>query len=242
MHFDAFDIINQVLLTIEGNYMSTQLSEKLEAEFVSLVKQSWKTHQIYFWNNSVDEILIGAVINASLEKGYLLIDIASERPYPYSAATTSTTGASTTGAPPTGPISAIPINAHFLRFESPKDNSRLIYQLERITTDLAETKVLGQLARVTIGYGEKASNFSQTLDILKQELKSTFVDTSEPGIITFDANMSSGYVYAQVTIIINIADYNLEDKISHIDYDKLNYHIEAVVHSLKKYLKGRNII
>jgi hypothetical protein len=222
----------------EGKFMTTEMTEKLEAEFVSLVKQSWKTHQIYYWNDCVDEILIGAVINASLEKEYLLIDIASEQPYAYAAAVSTTQTQPEMGVSRGG----LPINSHFLRFENPKDNSRLIYKLDRITTDLAETKVLGQLANVTIGYGEKAKNFTQTMDILKQELKTSFVDTSEPGIITFDADMNSGYVYAQVSIIINISDYNVENQLGNIDYDKLNYHIEAVVHSLKKYLKGRGIV
>lgn len=214
--------------------MTTELGEKLEAEFVSLVEKSWKTHQIYFWNNCVDEILVGAVINSSLEKGYLLIDLTSQQPYAYTTATT-----------PVDPSAASfkqPINKHFLRFENPKDKSRLVFELERITTELTETKVLGQLAKVTIGYGLKTPKLNQIWDTLKQELKTTFVDKSEPGIITFDAEISAGYIYATVTIIVNIADYNKDNKIGNIDYQKLDYHIEAVVHSLKKYLCGRNVL
>ena len=98
------------------------------------------------------------------------------------------------------------------------------------------------LAKITIGYGEKSSQFAQVLETLKQELKTAFVDTSEPGIITFDAEISAGYVYATVSIILNIAEYNKSDQVGDIDYDKLNYHIESVVHSLKKYLHGRNVL
>lgn len=214
--------------------MSLDLSEKLESEFVDLVKQSWKVHQLYSWNNAVDEILIGAVITTNLEKGYNLIDIKSVDPF-YSAAATPSSGAETPS-----PGYKQPINSHFLRFENSADASRLIYNLERITQNLVETKVMGQLCNITVGYGEKSANFGKMLETLKQELKSTFIDTSEPGIVTFDADMSSGYIYAQVSIILNIADYNKDNQVTNIDYDKLNGHIEAIVHSLKKYLKGRN--
>ena len=213
--------------------MTTDYTEQLEANFVSLVKQSWKTHKIYSWNNSVDEILIGAVINANLEKGYLLIDLKSERPYTYNPDVASD---------PSAQGFRSPINSHFLRFEDPNDNSRVLYELDRITSSLTDSKVLGQLAKITIGYGQKATNFNQVMSILKQEFKSSFVDTSEPGIITFDAEELAGYVYAKVTIIINIADYYVDNDITKIDYEKLNYNIESVLHSLQKYLKGRGVV
>lgn len=213
--------------------MTTELTEKLEAEFVSLVQNSWKSYQMYAWNNSVDEILIGAVIKSSLDNGYLLIDLNSAQPYSYSTQMDTD---------PTAQSYRQPINKHFLRFEEPKGKTRLIFELERITDELAETRVLGQLAKVTIGYGEKTSKIAQVWDTVKQELKTALIDASEPGIITFDAEVSAGYIYSKVSIIINIADYNKENKIGNIDYEKLDYHIEAVVHSLKKYLHGRNII
>ncbi|MEW5822461.1 MAG: hypothetical protein AB1782_19865 [Cyanobacteriota bacterium] len=213
--------------------MAIELSEKLEAEFVSLVENSWKIYRKYSWNNSVDEILIGAVIRSSLDKGYLLIDLKSEAPYYYSTAA---------GYDPSVSGYKQPINKHFLRFENPNDGSRLIYELERITQDLTETTVLGQLSRITIGYGEKSSKFSQVIETLKQEWKTTFVDVTEPGIISFDAEIAAGYIYSTVTIILNIAEYNKENIIGNIDYEKLDYHIEAVVHSLKKYLHGRDVL
>lgn len=217
--------------------MVQESMERLEEEFVSLVKKSWQIHEVYLWNNSVDEMLIGAVINSSLEKGYLLIDVKSEHPYAYSSVSTGVSDSD-----PTTSGFQSPISSHFLRFEDPKNNSRLLYELTRITKDLAEAKTLGHLARVTIGYGEKAKNFGDILSALKHEFKSTFVDTSEPGIITLDADTASGYIYAKVSIILNISAYNKDNKHGSIDYEKLNLHIEAVVHSLKKYLVGRGLI
>lgn len=214
--------------------MTTEMEEKFEAEFVSLVKKSWQIHRVYSWNDSVDELLIGAMINASLEKGYLLIDLSSEPVYQNSSLNEPTVSSS-------GGLFG-PINSHAMRFEKPIDKSRLIFELERITSDLSETKVLGQLARITIGYGEKSDNFNTVLQVMKQEFKSSFVDTSEPGIITFDAETVSGYIYAKVAIIVNLQDYNKSKTPGDIDYDKLNYHVESVVHSLKKYLKGRKVV
>ena len=86
--------------------MTTELEEKLEEEFVSLVKNSWKIYRKYSWNNSVDEILIGAVIRSNLDKGYLLIDLKSNSPY-YSLPTKND---------PSSSGYKVPINKHFLRF------------------------------------------------------------------------------------------------------------------------------
>lgn len=217
--------------------MTQETTERLETEFVSLVKKSWQIHEVYFWNNSIDEVLIGAVINASLEKGYLLIDIKSEHPFSY-----ATEGQLTVGSESDATGCVAPINSHFLRFENPQDSSRLLYELNRITTSLSEAKTLGQLARITLGYGEKAKDFGKVFQVLKQEFKSSFVDTTEPGIIMFDADELSGYIYAKVTVIVNIAEYNKDNQTGNIDYDKLNCHIESIIHSLKKYLKGRDLV
>ena len=213
--------------------MTTELTEKLEAEFVSLVENSWKIHQQYYWNNSVDEILIGAVIRQNLDNGYLLIDLKSERPYNYYASQ---------GADPSANSYIQPINKHYLRFENSKDKSRLVYELDRITTDLTDSRVLGQLSRITIAYGEKTSKGDQIWQTMKQELKTTLIDTSEPGIITFDVELKAGYVYASVSIILDINEYNKDKMIGNIDYDKLGSHMEAVIHSLKKALRGKGIL
>ncbi len=213
--------------------MATELTEKLEAQFVSLVENSWKIHQQYFWNNSVDEILIGAVIRQNLDDGYLLIDLKSERPYNYYAAQQGD---------PTANVYMQPINKHYLRFENSKDKSRIIYELDRITTDLTDSRVLGQLSKITIAYGEKTSKGTQIWDTMKQEFKTALIDTSEPGIITFDVELKAGYVYASVSIILDINEYNKDKMIGNIDYDKLDCHIESVVHSLKKALRGKGIL
>lgn len=193
--------------------MSLQDTEKMEAEFSSMINNSWKIYNNHFWNTAIDEVMIGAVINATLEKGYVLIDVESRAGY-----------------------------NHLMRFENIEDHSRVLYSLRRRTTGITDTKVMGCLADITIGYGAKARSITDVFKALKEEFKSSFVDANEPGIITFDAEQESGYVYGKVPLIMNINDYMKDNNILNIDYTKLNYQIECALHSLKKYLIGRNLI
>lgn len=181
--------------------------ERLDAVFASLVESSWAHQAEQELAGHIDEVLLGAVITSTLERGYCLIDLESDGNY------------------------------HYLRFESLEDQSRVILRLRHLTGDLARAKVLGQRANAVIGYGEKAKNISKVLSDLKTEQKSGFVEGPEPGTLTVEGDVASGYVYAQVGLYLKIDDYVAADYT--IDHSRLADHVAAVTHALRKYVRGR---
>ncbi|HXE71112.1 MAG TPA: hypothetical protein VNO81_00500 [Candidatus Nitrosotenuis sp.] len=181
--------------------------EEKEKVFLELVKFSWDRHNEVFHNQKLDDVLVGAVVAANVQDGHLLIDMNSD-------------GVS-----------------HYLRFENPQDKSRLVFRLTHLGEDLATARVMGHLADVVIGYGEKTANVQGLFSAFKSEFKSAFVSAAEPGVVTFDADLTGGYIYAQIPLILDIDHY--VDKSFKVNLELLNRHIESVVHSLRKYLRGR---
>jgi hypothetical protein len=183
------------------------MSEELEKVFVSLVDFSWKKYNETIHNTHMDELLVGAVIASTVEQGYSLIDLSSDG-----------------------------VN-HYLRFEHLPSKQRLIFQLTNLSEDLVSAKVLGRLARAVIGYGMMVQNAGAIWQALKSEIKSGFIDTAEPGVITVDADMASGYIYVQVPLILDLDQYFSAGY--EVNNQLLQQHIGATVHSLAKYLRGR---
>lgn len=183
------------------------MSEELDKIFVGLVKESWNYYNETLQNTKMDDLLVGAVIASMVEQGYSLIDLNSD-------------GVS-----------------HYLRFEILQTKQRLIFQLQNLAEDLVAAKVLGRKARIVIGYGEKVNNLSSIWSAFKAEMKSGFLDQQEPGVITCDADMTSGYIYVQVPLILGLDQYFGQNY--QVNYTLLQSHIGATVSSLAKYLRGR---
>lgn len=183
------------------------MSEDLEKVFVSLVSNSWKIYNETVQNTHMDDLLVGAVITSNVEAGYSLIDINSDG-----------------------------VN-HYLKFEYLSTKQRLIYQLTNLSENLVDAKVLGRRARVVIGYGQMVNNTGAIFQAMKAEFKSGFLDPVEPGVITCDADLASGYIYVQVPLLIDLDQYFAAGY--QVNYQLLQQHITATVHSLAKYLNGR---
>ena len=126
---------------------------------------------------------------------------------------------------------------HYLRFEHPGDHSRVIVRFTHLTPGLATAKVLGQKASVVIGYGERLKDFSKVWQALKAEYKSGLLGGNEPGTISVDGDMQSQYVYCQVPLYLTIDDY--VQRSYEIDTVRLRDHLDATIHALRKYLRGR---
>ncbi len=187
--------------------MSDQMSEQNEAIFVDLIASSWKRHAELTRNTQTDDLLVGAIIASSVNQGWALIDLASDG------------------------------SSHLLRFDHAPSRTRLVVEVHSLAEDLATAKVLGRLANVEIGYGMRVDNFSQVFQAVKTEIKSALLVSTEPGVITVDGDLSTGYVYAQLTLLLDLDEY-LTGPLA-VDYAKLQAHVGAVVHSLNKYLRGR---
>ena len=168
---------------------------------------SWDYLSEHRFATHIDEVFLGAVITSTLDVGYSLIDISSDGTH------------------------------HYLRFENLDDKSRIVVRLTHITGSLAVSKVLGQRASAVIGYGEKVGNISKVMSAIRAEMKSGYIRDPEPGTITVDGDLNSGYVTCQVDLFLDIDAYVARDYT--IDHDKLATHIGATTHALRKYLRGR---
>jgi hypothetical protein len=175
--------------------------------FTDLVKKSWDYLEDHEFAGHIDEVFLGAVITGTLDTGYSLIDLNSNGSH------------------------------HFLRFQNLDDGSRIIVRCTHLTGTLAVAKVLGQRASVVIGYGEKVGSIGKVMNAVRAEMKSNFLQNPDPGTITVDGDMASGYVYCQVDMYWSIDEYVASDY--RIDTAKLSAHIGATTHALRKYLRGR---
>lgn len=183
------------------------MTQDTDQIFVQLVAESWKIHNEALHNRQVDDMFVGAVIAATVEDGYSLIDLTSDG------------------------------TSHFLRFEHLPTKARLIFRLTNLAENIVTAKVVGRHADVVIGYGERVRDAQALWQTFKQELKSSFMDQGEPGVITADADLSSGYMYVQVPLIFQLDRYFKGGY--EIDTALLRAHIGATAIALQKYLRGR---
>jgi hypothetical protein len=179
----------------------------LDAVFADLVKESWHYHHMVENTTHVDELLVGGLIVVALDAGHVLIDITSDG------------------------------TNHFLRFENLDDRSRVTMAVTHLTLDVTMAKAIGQRAGLIVGYGEPIQSFGRVFEALRQETKSGYLGRAEPGIVSFDADSESQYVYAQVDLYLDMNLY--VGGAFDINYDLLGTHVAATINALRKFLRGR---
>jgi hypothetical protein len=184
------------------------MTEQYEAVFVDMVRKSWKVHSEIDQVTRVDDVLLGAVVTACVRLGKSLIDLNSDG------------------------------SSHFVRFEDLQSRERLTFRLTHMTPDVPSARTLGQLANVVIGLGKPVTDLGRLWGSLKAEMKSAFLTADEPGVITLDADLTAGYVYAQVPLIWRLDDY-LKGSLWKPDYETIASHVYCCEVSLGKYLDGR---
>ena len=180
--------------------------QELDDEFIALVDRSWSIYKDTERADTIDEAIVGGLITALVDSGFVLIDI-------------STGG------------------RHSLRFEVPTTGARVTVALQHLTPGLAEAKVTGHLANLTVGYGERLGNAGQIGQALRTEVASSFVATPEPGTVSFDADISSGYVYASIDLYLEPERYVGDDLV--VDHDLLRRHVAALVHTMRTFVHTR---
>jgi hypothetical protein len=126
---------------------------------------------------------------------------------------------------------------HFVRFERLEDRSRVFFKVNHITPNVVAAKVQGHLVSVIVGYGEFIDSFATIWGAVKAEFRSGLLQSAEPGTITVDGDMDTRYVYVQVDLYWDAGDVVSEDW--RIDYEKLGSSMDAAIHVLRKYLRGR---
>ncbi|MCU0656333.1 MAG: DUF4339 domain-containing protein, partial [Polyangiaceae bacterium] len=119
--------------------------DEMDRVFGGLVKESWAYFREHEKAGHIDEVLVGAIITATLDNQYSLIDLSSNG------------------------------NNHYLRFENIQgDQSRVVFQLAHLTPGLTAAKVLGQRMSVVVGYGERMPDFGRVWQAIKAEFKSGY--------------------------------------------------------------------
>lgn len=181
--------------------------DQLDRVFGKIVKDSWAYYNEHAYASHVDEVFLGAIITCTLDTGYSLIDLTSDG------------------------------TNHYLRFEHMGDHSRVVIRLTHLTADLTKAKVHGHRASVIVGYGERSNDFAKIMGALKAEMKSGYLQSPEPGTITVDSDMNTGYIYVQVDLYLKVDDYVGAHYT--INYAALREHLAATQNALRKYLRGR---
>lgn len=181
--------------------------DELDKVFGDLVRGSWKYHNLVADTSRVDDVLLGALITATLDTGRVLIDLTSDG------------------------------TNHFLRFEDPTDRDRITMAVTHLSRDVTTAKAVGQRASLVVGYGEMIRSFGKVWSAMRQEAKSGYLGRAEPGIVTFDADTESQYLYAQIDLYLDIDEY-IDDELQP-DYDKLGKMVAATANALRKFLHGR---
>ena len=207
--------------------MSGLSDQELDDEFMGLVGRSWELYKDTEFATSIDEATLGGVITALVDCGFVLIDLETAGAAPV-VTTTTTTGTAepvVTGA------------GHQLRFEEPETQSRVTVQLEHLTPDVATAKIIGHRANAVIGYGQRVKEFNKVGQALRQEVQSSMIVSPEPGTVSFDADLSSGYVYAQIDLLLELDRYVSEDL--SVDHDLLRRHLASVVYTMKTFVQMR---
>lgn len=175
--------------------------------FGRLVKESWSYFNAHKFAAHVDEVFLGAIITSVLDDGYALIDLSSDGTH------------------------------HYTRFQDLKSQARIMVRLTHLTGDLTRAKVQGHRASVVIGYGERLDDIGRIAKALQAEVKSGFLQSAEPGTITVDGDLNTGYIYVSVDLFLNVDDYVASNYV--IQNSLLKEHLGSVVHALRKYLRGR---
>ncbi len=217
--------------TASAALMSGLSDQELDDEVVALVNRSWKLYKETEFATSIDEAMLGGVITALVDCGFVLIDL--ETPGAGLAAAPAQSGITVE----TGAASPVPVRNNSLRFEEPETHARVVVELEHLTPDVATSKLIGHRAAVVVGYGERVPNFSQVGQAVRQEVQSGWIASPEPGTVTFDADISSGYVYAQIDLLLELDRYVGEDL--SVDHDLLRRHLASVVYTMQTFIRAR---
>lgn len=222
-------------LTASQALMSGLSDQELDDEFIGLVGRSWDMYKETEFATSIDEAMLGGVITALVDCGFVLIDL--ETAGALLGVVAADPAATTTATAGTNVGSAATAAHHQLRFEEPETKARVTVALEHLTPDVASAKMIGHRASAIIGYGERVKEFNKVGQAVRQEMQSNFVLSPEPGTVTFDADLSSGYVYANIDLLLELDRYVAEDLA--VDHDLLRRHLASVVYTMKTFIQSR---
>ena len=175
--------------------------------FVDLVEVSRRHFHEAFVSSRIGDAVMGAVIVWAVGHGYSLIGLNSDG------------------------------ENHHLRFEDLVRSTRVLFRLTHLAERLTLTKTQGRLATIAVGLGERDADVGRRFRAMGSDVAALFAVDTEPGVVSFAADVTSGYLYCQLGLVLDLDTYvagGLE-----VNRAVLGTHLDGVLHTLGRIIRGK---
>src|SRR5262245_47446442 len=175
--------------------------------FVDLVAASRRHFHGTFVSNRIGDAVMGAVIVWALGHGYSLIGLNSDG------------------------------ENHHLRFEDLVRSTRVLFRVTHLPERLTVARTQGHLATIAVGLGERAPDVGRRFRTMGSDVAALFAVGTEPGVVSFAADVTSGHLYCQLGLVVDLDTYvaaGLE-----INRAILGTHLDGVLHTLGRSIRGK---
>jgi hypothetical protein len=175
--------------------------------FVDLVAASRRHFHEAFVSRRIGDAVMGAVIVWAVGHGYSLIGLNSDG------------------------------ENHHLRFEDLVRSTRVLFRVTHLAERLTLTRAQGHLATIAVGLGERDPDVGRRFRTMGSDVAALFAVDTEPGVVSFAADVTSGYLYCQLGLVVDLDTYvaaGLE-----VDRAILGTHLDGVLHTLGRIRRGK---
>ncbi|MBI3925136.1 MAG: hypothetical protein HY319_06315 [Armatimonadetes bacterium] len=191
--------------------MSLVHDEALENRFIELVTQSWQRYEQFERSGWLDDVFMGGVITAHLQRGYFLLDCTSDG------------------------------SSHYLMFSDQNKDRYIVRMDHRLGEDILFSKTVGHLAGLYVGFSRPFPDLSRIMRAVKTEIKSDLAGAGrvagfqDPGVMQIDNEGT--FATCQTMLLIDVGDY-VDMATLKVDIEKLWSHLSAAYQSVQKFLLG----
>jgi hypothetical protein len=175
--------------------------------FLDLVEASRRHFHEAFVSSRIGDAVIGAVIVWGVGHGYSLIGLNSDG------------------------------ENHHLRLEDLVRSTRVLFRLTHLTGRVTLPTIHGHLATIAVGLGERVPDVSRRFRAMGSDVAALFAVGTEPGVVSFAADVTSGYLYCQLGLVVDLDTYAAASL--KVDRAILGTHLDGVLHTLGRIIRGK---
>jgi hypothetical protein len=175
--------------------------------FVDLVAASRRHFHGTFVSSRIGDAVMGAVIVWALSHGYSLIGLHSDG------------------------------ENHHLRFEDLVRSTRVLFRVTHLAERPTLARPQGHLATIAVGLGERDLDVGRRFRAMGSDVAALFAVDTEPGVVSFAADLTSEYLYCQLGLVVDLDTYvgaGLE-----VNRAVLGTHLDGVLHTLGRIIRGK---
>src|SRR5262249_37326761 len=124
-----------------------------------------------------------------------------------------------------------------LRFEDLVQSTRVLFRVTHLAERLTVARTPGHLATIAVGLGERDPDVGRRLRTMGSDVAALFAVGTEPGVGSFAADVTSGHLYCQLGLVVDLDTYvaaGLE-----VNRAILNTHLDGVLHTLGRIIRGK---